>query len=45
MDFADATLMRIAEREKISKVISIDRDFYIHRKNDRKALENLFVRA
>lgn len=44
MDFADATLMQIAEREKISQVISIDRDFYIYRKNDRKALENLFER-
>lgn len=44
MDFADATLMRIAERERIAKVISIDRDFYIYRKNDRQALDNLFQR-
>ncbi|NQY32399.1 MAG: PIN domain-containing protein, partial [Coraliomargarita sp.] len=44
MDFADATLMRIAERERISKVISIDRDFYIYRTNDRHALDNLFQR-
>jgi predicted nucleic acid-binding protein len=44
MDFADATLMRLAEREKISKVISIDRDFYIYRKNNRHALDNLFAR-
>ena len=44
MDFADATLMRIAERERISKVISIDRDFYIYRKNNHHALDNLFER-
>ena len=42
MDFADATLIRLAERERISQVISIDRDFYIYRKNNREALENLF---
>ena len=44
MDFADASLMRIAERERISKVISIDRDFYIYRRNNRQALDNLFKR-
>ncbi|MEO0509289.1 MAG: pilus assembly protein [Verrucomicrobiota bacterium] len=44
MDFADATLMRIAERERISKVISIDHDFYIYRKNDRQSIDNLFQR-
>lgn len=44
MDFADATLVHIAEREKINKVISIDRDFYIYRKNNRQALDNLFKR-
>lgn len=41
MDFADATLVQIAERAKIAHVISIDRDFYIYRKNDRTCLENL----
>jgi hypothetical protein len=44
MDFADASLMRVAERERIDDVISIDRDFYIYRKNDRYSLENLFKR-
>jgi len=44
MNFADATLMRIAEKEQISQVISIDRDFYIYRKQDRLPLENLFTR-
>ncbi|HKK18623.1 MAG TPA: hypothetical protein VJ952_08065 [Opitutales bacterium] len=44
MDFADASLMRIAERERISKVISIDRDFYIYRKKNKLALDNLFER-
>jgi len=44
MDFADATLMHLAERERISKVISIDRDFYIYRKKDRLALDNLLKR-
>jgi predicted nucleic acid-binding protein len=42
MDFADATLVQIAEREKISNVISIDRDFYIYRKSNRSCLKNLF---
>lgn len=42
MDFADATLVQIAEREKISKVISIDRDFFIYRKSNRTCLDNLF---
>jgi predicted nucleic acid-binding protein len=42
IDFADATLMRLAERQRISKIISIDRDFYIYRKENRQALENLF---
>lgn len=45
MDFADATLMHIAEREKISNVVSIDRDFYIYRKNNRSCLKNLFSRT
>jgi hypothetical protein len=43
MDFADARLMRLAERENINHVISIDRDFFIYRKNDRRALQNLFA--
>jgi len=45
MDFADATLVQIAEREKISNVVSIDRDFYIYRKNNRSCLESLFSRS
>jgi predicted nucleic acid-binding protein len=44
MDFADATLVQIAEREKIANVISIDRDFYIYRKSNRASLKNLFSR-
>ena len=44
MDFADATLVRITEREKIANVISIDRDFYIYRKSNRASLKNLFSR-
>jgi len=42
MDFADATLVKIADREKISHVVSIDRDFYIYRKSNRTYLKNLF---
>jgi predicted nucleic acid-binding protein len=45
MDFADATLVQIAEREKISNVVSIDRDFYIYRKSNRSCLKNLFPRT
>lgn len=45
MDFADATLVQIAEREKIPSVVSIDRDFYIYRKSNQTCLENLFSRT
>jgi predicted nucleic acid-binding protein len=31
MDFADATLVTVAERLSISAIISIDNDFYIYR--------------
>ena len=44
MDFADATLVLIAERTSIKAVVSLDSDFDIYRLKSGKALENLFVR-
>ncbi|MBI5554307.1 MAG: PIN domain-containing protein [Elusimicrobia bacterium] len=41
MDFADATLIIIAEELNINKVFSIDKDFAIYRVSGRKHLENL----
>jgi uncharacterized protein len=41
MDLADASLMCIAERESIYKIISIDSDFEIYRLNHGKYLENV----
>lgn len=31
MDFADATLVRVAERDKIDKVFTLDRDLVVYR--------------
>jgi predicted nucleic acid-binding protein len=31
MDFADATLVRVAEREKIANVFTLDKDFVVYR--------------
>ena len=37
MDFADATLVRIAERERLTTILTLDRDFAIYRIGGRKA--------
>ena len=42
IDFADATLLAIAERRQISSVISIDNDFQVYRTAYGKPLEMLF---
>ncbi len=42
MDFADSTLVAIGERLDISKVASVDRDFYIYRLHRKKAFTNIF---
>jgi uncharacterized protein len=41
MDLADATLMCIAERENIQKIVSIDSDFSIYKTQKGKFLKNL----
>ena len=41
MDFADATLVRIAEREGIATVLTIDQDFTIYRTRGRKSFHVL----
>ncbi len=41
MDFADASLMYIAEKEKINNIVSIDSDFDIYRTLKKQSLNNL----
>lgn len=41
MDLADASLIYLAEREKITNIISIDSDFAIYRTTKKLALTNL----
>ena len=36
MDFADATLVRLAHREELSAVFTVDDDFYVYRIKGRK---------
>lgn len=43
-DFADASLVAIAERLKIQEVVSIDKDFTVYRIKGMKAFRNLFPR-
>ena len=42
MDFADATLVIVAERTGIRKIISIDADFDVYRLPGRTLIENVF---
>lgn len=41
MDFADATLVRLAEREGLSTILTVDRDFGVYRIGGRKAFRVL----
>lgn len=41
MDFADATLARLAEREGLATVMTVDRDFDVYRIGARKAFRVL----
>lgn len=43
MDFADATLIVIAESENTKEIISIDSDFYIYRNIRNEYVRNIFV--
>jgi len=40
-DFADCTLMEVAESENIESIITLDRDFSIYKLNSGKYLNNL----
>jgi predicted nucleic acid-binding protein len=41
MDFADATLVRLAEREGLTTILTVDRDFAVYRIGGRKAFRVL----
>jgi uncharacterized protein len=41
MDFADATLVRLAEREGLSTILTVDRDFEVYRIGGRKTFRVL----
>lgn len=39
MDFADATLVTVAEQYGIRRIVTLDSDFYIYRIHDREAFD------
>ena len=41
MDFADATLVRLAEREGLATILTVDQDFEVYRIGGRKAFRVL----
>jgi predicted nucleic acid-binding protein len=41
MDFADATLVRLAEREGLTTILTVDRDFEVYRIGGRRAFRVL----
>jgi predicted nucleic acid-binding protein len=41
MDFADASLVALAERRQLRKVFTLDRDFYVYRIDGKDAFEVL----
>jgi predicted nucleic acid-binding protein len=43
-DFADASLVALAERLDVRRVASVDSDFAVYRRSDRSPFENLFLR-
>jgi uncharacterized protein len=44
-DFADASLVALAERLNVSRVASIDSDFVIYRLPGKRLFENVFLRG
>jgi predicted nucleic acid-binding protein len=44
-DFADVSLVALAERLNVSQVASVDRDFAIYRRSGRGRFENVFLRG
>jgi predicted nucleic acid-binding protein len=43
-DFADASLVALAERLNVSRIASVDSDFTIYRLSDKRRFENVFLR-
>ena len=43
-DFADASLVALAERLNVRRIASVDRDFLIYRLPGRRRFENVFLR-
>ena len=43
IDFADASLVLLSENLRITKIATIDRDFYIYRMKDKSAFRNVFL--
>ena len=44
-DFADASLVAMAERLNVSSIASVDRDFAIYRVSGKRRFENVFLRV
>lgn len=44
-DFADASLVALAERLNLSQVASVDHDFAVYRAVGRRTFENVFLRT
>jgi predicted nucleic acid-binding protein len=44
-DFADVSLVVLAERLKVRRVASVDRDFAVYRLPGRRRFENVFLRG
>jgi predicted nucleic acid-binding protein len=44
-DFADASLIALAERLNVSRIASVDRDFAIYRRSGRRRFQNVFLRS
>jgi len=42
-DFADASLVALAERLNVSRIASVDSDFTIYRLSDKRRFENVFL--
>ena len=45
MDFADASLVALAESQGLKRIFTLDSDFYIYRINDREAFDVLSLEA
>jgi predicted nucleic acid-binding protein len=43
-DFADVSLVALAERLNVSRIASVDRDFAIYRLSGKRRFENVFLR-